>query len=221
MDGSTRIERRMRALAMAKECADLGARVRTIHHITGIGTRELVRLLFTEHHLPPRGRAPDTREWYHAANLLSRTEASVIASNFHRLRRMGFGAGEALVCAYRYYRSVYQAPHRISFDRAFDLASHADGLWIASQPSFALAECTSCGSEFLDSLGPAAAGSSACPFCRLLQRAELDPRIRDSFPRPPPIDLDVATRFGSLACPEADGNSPFDSARFDSDTGSP
>ena len=81
MDGSTRIERRMRALAMAKECADLGARVRTIHHITGIGTRELVRLLFTEHHLPPRGRAPDTREWYHAANLLSRTEASVIASN--------------------------------------------------------------------------------------------------------------------------------------------
>ena len=99
MDGSTRIERRMRALAMAKECADLGARVRTIHHITGIGTRELVRLLFTEHKLPPRGRAPDTREWCHAANLLSRTEASVIASNFHRLRCMGFGAGEALVCA--------------------------------------------------------------------------------------------------------------------------
>ena len=208
MDGASRIDRRMRALALARSCAELGARVRTIHHITGIGTRELQRLLFSERHPPPRGRAPDTREWYHAANLLSRTEASVIVSNFRRLRRRGFGAGEALVCAFRYYRSIYQAPHRISFDRAFDLAAHTEGLWIATQASFAIIGCTCCGSEFLDALGALDTTSGTCPFCRLVQRVELDARIRDSFPQPPPIDLDIAARFGTPASNAAGETAP-------------
>jgi flagellar transcriptional activator FlhC len=217
MDAPKRIDRRVRALALSRDCAELGARVRTIHHITGMGTRELLRLLFTEHSLPPRGRAPDTREWYHAANLLSRTEASVIVSNFHRLRALGFGAGEALVSAYRYYRSVYQAPHRISFDRAFDLASHTDGLWVASTPSFSLVTCETCGSEFLDALVGEAAASGACPFCRLVRRAELDPRVRDSFPRPPPIDQRIASLLGLSAHPEAGGESPPNTTPFAGD----
>lgn len=195
MEVSKRIDRRMRALTLARDCAELGARVRTIHHITGIGTRELIRLLFTERSQPPRGRAPDTREWYHAANLLSRTEASVIVSNFRRLRAMSIAPGEALVCAYRYYRSVYQAPHRISFDRAFDLASHTGGLWVASASSFVLVACKICGSEFLDAPGSGTLSSEPCPFCRLLRRVELDPRVRDSFPRPPPIDAEIAQRL--------------------------
>lgn len=213
MDASRRIDRRVRALSLSRDCAELGARVRTIHHITGIGTRELVRLLFTERNQPPRGRAPDTREWYHAANLLSRTEASVIVSNFRRLRSMGFGAGEALICSYRYYLSVYQAPHRISFDRAFDLASHTDGLWIAAEPSFALVECRTCGSEYLDVLGANAHSSAPCPFCRLLRRVVLDPRVRDSFPHPPPIDHEIANQFVHPH-PGPGGESPSSSAPF-------
>lgn len=219
MDAPTRIDRRVRALALSRDCAELGARVRTIHHITGMGARELLRLLFNERNLPPRGRAPDTREWYHAANLLSRTEASVIVSNFHRLRALGFGAGEALVCAYRYYRSVYQAPHRISFDRAFDLASHTDGLWVASTPSFALVACDTCGSEFLDAPVGEAAASSACPFCRLVRRAELDPRIRGSFPRPPPIDQRIASLLAPGAHEEAGAENPTNTAPFVGDAG--
>lgn len=221
MEASKRIDRRVRALALSRDCAELGARVRTIHHITGIGTRELVRLLFTEHNLPPRGRAPDTREWYHAANLLSRTEASVIVSNFRRLRAMNIGAGEALVCAYRYYRSVYQTPHRISFDRAFDLASHTDGLWIAAAPSFALVECKACGSEFLDALGSSAYASDPCPFCRLVRRVELDPRVRESFPRPPPIDQEIANRLARQLHAEPGPENPLSSAPFAVDPMSP
>lgn len=217
MDAPKRIDRRVHALALSRDCAELGARVRTIHHITGMGTRELLRLLFTEHSPPPRGRAPDTREWYHSANLLSRTEASVIVSNFHRLRALGFGAGEALVSAYRYYRSVYQAPYRISFDRAFDLASHTDGLWVASTPSFALVACETCGSEFLDALVGEAAASGACPFCRLVRRAELDPRVRDSFPRSPPIDQRIASLLGFGPHPEAGAESPPNTAPFAGD----
>lgn len=214
MEVSKRIDRRVRALALSRDCAELGARVRTIHHITGIGTRELVRLLFTDRSQPPRGRAPDTREWYHAANLLSRTEASVIVSNFRRLRAMDFGAGEALVCSYRYYRSVYQTPHRISFDRAFDLASHTDGLWIASAPSFSLVECKACGSEFLDALGSRVHSSAPCPFCRLVRRVDLDPRVRESFPRPPPIDQEIANRLVRQLHPEPGGENPLSSAPF-------
>lgn len=214
MEASKRIDRRVRALSLSRDCAELGARVRTIHHITGIGTRELVRLLFTERNQPPRGRAPDTREWYHKANLLSRTEASVIVSNFRRLRAMGIAAGEALVCAYRYYRSVYQAPHRISFDRAFDLASHTDGLWIATAPSFALVACKTCGSEFLDALGSSMRSSDPCPFCRLLRRVDLDPRIRDSFPRPPPIDQETASRLVRHLSLESGGENPLTSTPF-------
>lgn len=221
MEAPKRIDARVRALSLSRDCAELGARVRTIHHITGIGTRELVRLLFTERNQPPRGRAPDTREWYHAANLLSRTEASVIVSNFRRLRRMGFGAGEALVCAYRYYRSVYQAPHRISFDRAFDLASHTEGLWIAPAPSFALLECRTCGSEFLDAPGSNAQSANRCPFCRLLRRVELDPRVRDSFPRPPPIDPETANRLMRHLQPAPDRESSTGSAPFSVDPSNP
>jgi len=221
MESSKRIDKRVRALALSQDCAELGARVRTIHHITGIGTRELVRLLFNERHQPPRGRAPDTREWYHAANLLSRTEASVIVSNFRRLRAMGIRSAEALICAYRYYRSVYQPPYRISFDRAFDLASHTDGLWIADSPSFVLVGCKSCASEFLDALGSNEQSSDACPFCRLRRRVELDHRVRDSFPCPPPIDQETASRLYRQLHSTPGGERPVSSAPFEVDAGKP
>lgn len=198
MANPTRIERRMRALALSRDCAVLGARVRTIHHITGLGARELLRLLFADREAPPRGRTPDTREWYHGANLLCRTEASVIVANFRRLREMGFAAGEALVCAYRYYRSVYQPPHRISFDRAFDLTSHTEGIWITRAPSFSLVECPACGREFLDTWGALASTNRQCPFCRLIRRVELDPRVRASFPNPVPLARETALQWMQL-----------------------
>ena len=40
-----RVERQLRALHLAKECAALGARVRTISHLSGLPRRELLRLL--------------------------------------------------------------------------------------------------------------------------------------------------------------------------------
>lgn len=80
----TKIGHRMRMLALARDCATLGARIRTIHHLTGLRPRELLHLLFSGQALPPRGRAPDSREWYHGANLPHRIEASVIVANLDR-----------------------------------------------------------------------------------------------------------------------------------------
>jgi len=177
----TRADRHLRIVRLAKDCAELGARVRTIHSMTGLPPREIQRLFFADPHAIPRGRPPDSPEWYHSANLLFRTDASIFATTYRRLRQAGFGPDDALVGAYRHYRTVCQAPHRISFDRAFDLASHTDGIWIAKSPSFSVVTCPSCASEFLTALGTVPR-SDACPFCKLVQRYGNDPRVQTSFP---------------------------------------
>ena len=64
----TRVDRQLRALTLAKECAALGARVRTISHVSGMNPRDLLRLLFPDRQAVPRGRPPDSPEWYHGAN---------------------------------------------------------------------------------------------------------------------------------------------------------
>lgn len=213
---TARIEQRMRTFALARDCAVLGARVRTIHHLTGLRHRELLHLLFTDRAPPPRGRAPDTREWYHNANLLYRTEASVVVSNFRRLRLMGFAAAEALIAAYRYYQSVYRPPYRISFDRAFDLAAHTEGLWITKIVSFEVSACPRCGSEFLDAIGPDLTTDRHCPFCRLIERHGRDPRLTASISGNPSSLQQAAPAWLQRTCShhDAEGETPGTSCAF-------
>lgn len=178
----TRADRYLNALRLAKDCNELGARTRTIHHLTGLPPRELQRLFFNAAKAAPRGRAPDSPEWYYGANLLYRAESSIFVCAFRRLRDSGFAAGESLVGAYRHYQAVCQGPHRISFDRAFDLASHTDAIWLAKSSAFSVVTCPVCGSEFLAAAGTVASSNDRCPFCRLLQRYDTDQRVRYSFP---------------------------------------
>jgi len=84
----SRVDRQLRALALAKACAACGARVRTIGHLTGLPPREALRLLFPDRMAVPRGRSPDSPEWYHGANLLHRAEASIVVAG-------GRGVGSA------------------------------------------------------------------------------------------------------------------------------
>lgn len=180
----TRADRYLRTIRLAKDCAELGARVRSIHCITGLPSREIQRMFFNDPSSIPRGRPPDSPEWYHSANLLYRTEASIVGAIYRRLGLSGLSHGEALVGACRHYREVCHAPYRISFDRAFDLASHSDGIWIAKSPSFSIVACPSCTSHFLAALGTIPK-PEACPFCKLLQRYSNDPRIQTSYPAHP------------------------------------
>jgi flagellar transcriptional activator FlhC len=184
-----RVDRQLRALQLAKDCAALGARVRTIGHLTGLPPRELLRLLFPDRENVPRGRPPDSPEWYHGANLLYRAEASIVVALYRRLRDGGFAAAEALVAAYRHYGSICEAPQRISFDRAFDLAAHTDGLWLTSVQSFSLVACPTCHSEYLAAYGSAPRSNDECPFCKLVQRYGTDQRVQASFPVRPLPDL--------------------------------
>lgn len=184
-----RVDRQLRALQLAKDCATLGARVRTIGHLTGLPPRELLRLLFPDREHVPRGRPPDSPEWYHGANLLYRAEASIVVALYRRLRDGGFAAAEALVAAYRHYGSICESPQRISFDRAFDLAAHTDGLWLTSVQSFSLVDCPTCHSEYLAAYGSAPRSNDECPFCKLVQRYGTDQRVQASFPVRPLPDL--------------------------------
>jgi len=54
----------------------------------------------------PRGRSPDSPEWYHGANLILRSDACLIGARYRQLRNQGLAAGEALVFAYRAYQAA-------------------------------------------------------------------------------------------------------------------
>jgi flagellar transcriptional activator FlhC len=204
------IDREIRALQLARSCAAFGARVRTISHVSGLLPRTVLRLLFPDRNAIPRGRCPDSREWYHGANTLLRAEASIVVTLYRRLRSGGFCGGDALIGAYRHYLGVCHPPARISFDRAFDLAAHTDGIWIARSPSFALLVCSQCRCEFLAPIGAVSGEHERCPFCGLLRRYATDPRVQASFPTAPMSvpnwsDAGMLAMLGNL--PDADPGS--------------
>jgi flagellar transcriptional activator FlhC len=190
-------ERHIRALGLAKECAALGARIRTIGYVTGMPHWQLAALFFPDRADAPRGRPPDSPEWYHNTNLLNRTEASIFMSVYRRIRALGFGPGEALVAGYKHYRAACRGIPRINFDRAFDLASHMDGVWLVQAASFSLATCPLCASQYATSVGVHPQTNHECPFCKLVRRYPNDPRIQTSFPvnaLPDPATLQLGLR---------------------------
>ncbi|KQP23360.1 FlhC family transcriptional regulator [Pseudorhodoferax sp. Leaf267] len=175
MCNASTFDRRIDALALARDCALLGARARTIHLLTGLADRELKQ--YSHLIQPAQGRAPDTRDWYHTATLHERIESSILMANFQYLRGLGFGAAQSLVESYRFYRSCLGGRCRISFDRAFDLAAHTAGMWLAHCPSFQVLPCPACRAQGLQTLGAVPAGSR-CPFCKLAASAQPRPRAR-------------------------------------------
>lgn len=179
-------ERHLQRLDLARACAQWGARLRTIEWLTGLNARQIASLLHADPCAQTRGRPPNTPEWYHGGTLLDRTEASVFASIYQRLRKLDFAPAPALLGAYRQYDSVCRhAAPRLNFDRAFDLARRMEGIWGATEASFALASCPRCGSESLCDVGLHPHTHHECPFCKLTERFTRDPRVQMSFPTPP------------------------------------
>ena len=199
-------ERHIKALKLAKKCAEHGARLRTVAYVTGLPHSQLNQLFFPDRQLAQRGRPPDSPEWYHGTNLLNRTEASIVTSIYRRIRELGFGPAEALVSGYQHYLGVCNNPARISFDRAFDLASHLDGLWIVLTPSFSLATCPVCKCQYVTAVGVLPATNCECPFCKLVSRYRRDPRIQISFPLSPLPDMKAMQSSLLVLSPYMTGN---------------
>lgn len=177
----TRGDRHLQAVQQARELALLGARLKTIHAVTGLPPRQVQSLFFPDSNTIPRGRAPDSAEWFHGANLIVRADACIVGVKYHQLRQQGLSAAAALLCAYRAYQSVTRQPSRISLDRAFNLASHIDGIWLARSPAFTVSRCHLCGCDHLAAIGTPLLTHAECPFCKLLARIDHDPRIQASY----------------------------------------
>src|ERR1017187_7767964 len=99
----TRGDRQLRAMQLARDLATLGARLKTIHLVTGLPPRQVQSLFFLDARSIPRGRAPDSADWYHGANLILRIDACIVGAKYHQLRDQGLTTDEALVFAYRAY----------------------------------------------------------------------------------------------------------------------
>jgi len=175
---TTALDRRMRTLSLARECARLGARARTIAYVTGLSRAEVLRLVFDENEPSKSGKFPKSVDWLHKCNLFAKVEASAIVATFRRLRELGMLPADALPSAYRQYRRRFPHESRLDFDRAFDLVCHTDGIWAAAQPSMTLHTCAACSSRYLSSLGARRLDGRDCPFCKLLRRYYSDPRVR-------------------------------------------
>ena len=193
--------RHIYALGVAKECAALGARSRTIEYVSGVSRGEIRRFFFSDRASAPRGRAPDSHDWYHSANLPSRAEASILVSIYRRIRGLGFGPAEGLVSGYKHYLAVCGVHPRIRFDRAFQLASYVDGVWIVRVPNLSLVTCPACACQYLASMGAKTVTNSECPFCKLVKRYPRDPRIQTSFPVKVMPDI-YAMKVGAIALSE-------------------
>jgi hypothetical protein len=209
------LEHRMRALALARECALLGARPRTISVVTGLERYEVVNLLFSESGSRKAGQNPSSPEWlFGKAGLLDQLDASMFTAKFDRLVTLGVKYPEALVTSYTQYRIMREEPDtleasdgepdgkakvRLTFDRAFDLACHAYAIWGTPKPSLMLADCPKCHSRYLTALS-LRPDPTECFFCKLLERYRTSERIRKSFQicSRSPVNKALASHLASL-----------------------
>jgi Flagellar transcriptional activator (FlhC) len=154
---------RIRSLETANECVRLGARQRTIAWITGLPTSFIFRSVFDEQHPAPRGRPPYAEDFIFRSSLKVQAEAGVFAAKYHLLVSEGIAPAQALITAFKHYRSV--VPNGlVSFDEAFFLVSNLDGIWAASESTIELGKCRRCGCMHVVPRG--AAGAIGCPFCK-------------------------------------------------------
>ena len=103
-------------------------------------------------------------------------------------------------------------PYRISLDRAFNLVSYIDGIWLAREPTLSILTCSACNCEFIAAIGTVTPPGEACLFCKLVERFHVDHRIQASYPVHSVIDM-AEHQLGMLALlhklnPGAEGNTP-------------
>lgn len=192
---SAPLARRVGALSIARQCIELGARISTIEQLSGLPVREFRHLCFPTARSIPRGRPPNSVEWLHRrTSMLEQTAAAVLMTTYRRLQTGGFASTDSLLGAYAYYTSISDPPHRISLDRALDLASHLDGRWLAKVSSLDIVACGRCGSSHLAARGTPSQTTTDCPFCALVSRYTVDPRVQACFrvrPLPDGADLQI------------------------------
>ena len=97
---------RIRSLETARECVRLGARQRTIAWLTGLPTSFIFHNIYDAEHLPPRGRPPYTEDFIYRSSLKVQAEVGMFAAKYRLLTAEGIAPAQALITAFRHYRSI-------------------------------------------------------------------------------------------------------------------
>jgi flagellar transcriptional activator FlhC len=174
-------ETHIRALQIAKQCVELGARIRTVSRITGL-EQPLLRSYFYQDASSTPGRWLESSDWYHRGNLMERAEASIFAVILETLLvDHHCSPADALLSAYRLYRERCTMEPYVPFEHAFNLACKTHGIWDSGPPQLMLHTCRRCRSRYLVAVGDTSADHSGCVFCKLLKRYPVDSHVRAHF----------------------------------------
>jgi hypothetical protein len=160
--------RRWRAMVLAREAIELGARPAVASAFTGLSRGEVQRL-FCGRSTTGRstGRVPWSAYWYVTAAVFVEIHAAYFHACFRTLRELGYAPAEALVAGYKHYRRHFGHDLRLSFDRAFELCAHVDGLWTTAAPRLMTVVCHSCKANYITPRGDEPVGTGECPFCKV------------------------------------------------------
>jgi len=160
--------RRWRTMALAREAIELGARVSIAAAFTGLPKYEVQRL-FCDTETPgvSSGRQPWSAGWYLTESVVVEIQAAYFYACFRQIRELGYPAADALVSGYKNYRRNFGHDPRLSFDRAFELITHVEGLWSTKPPCLMTVVCHACKSTRLMLRADEPVGTGECPFCKV------------------------------------------------------
>ncbi len=160
------------AMALAKEAIELGARVSVVSAFTGLPKYELQRL-FCDTQTPgvSGGRHPWSPYWYLTRRVVVEVQAALFYACFRAIRQLGHPASDALVTSYKIYLRHFGHDPRLSFDRAFELITHVEGLWTVEPARLMPVVCHECKSIHITPRQDEPMGTGECPFCKVVRLA--------------------------------------------------
>lgn len=179
---TTFVDRRMHSLALARACLAFGARARSISFISGLSRNDTYRILAEAGESPKQGNHPGSPEWLYKSNLFAQIEASTFASIYRRYRGLGVGESDSLIAAFGRYQTLFRTFRHLTFDRAFNITCHLDGIWVSDRRNLSLVACGICGSHNLSTIVADKMSTYECLFCKIRRRYENDKRLRENFP---------------------------------------
>lgn len=156
-----------RAMALAKEAIELGGRLTVVSAFTGL-PRFLLNNLFGDPDAPGTipGRKPRSAHWYLNRTVVVEIQSAFFYACFRSIRTFGYPPSDALVASYKHYLRHFGHDPRLTFDRAFDLVGHVEGLWTNAPPRLTTTICRRCRAAYLVLCTDEPIGSGGCPFCR-------------------------------------------------------
>jgi hypothetical protein len=154
-------------MALAKEAIELGGRLTVVSAFTGL-PRFLLNNLFGDPDAPGTipGRKPRSAHWYLNRTVVVEIQSAFFYACFRSIRTLGYPPSDALVASYKHYLRHFGHDPRLTFDRAFDLVGHVEGLWTSAPPRLTTTICRRCRAAYLVLCTDEPIGSGGCPFCR-------------------------------------------------------